>query len=60
MKPSIGAADAMMLTTERADDIVLIPTNFKDSLATFFFGVEVSSEFVDAVEVAEIYHIPHV
>ena len=56
MVTTIGAARTMMLTAERADDIMLVPTRFKDGLAAFGLRVEVGGKFVDAIETAEVNH----
>lgn len=56
MVTSIGAARTMMLTAERADDIMLVPTRFKDGFAAFSLRVEIGGKFVDAIETAEVNH----
>lgn len=56
MVTTIGAVRTMMLTAERADDIMLVPTRFKYGLAAFCLRVEVGGQFVDAIETAEVNH----
>ena len=56
MVTTISTAYTMVLTTERANDIMFIPTRFKDCLAAFSLRVEVGGKFVDAIETAEVNH----
>lgn len=56
MESSVSTADAMVLPAERTYNVILVPTGLKDSLATLVLGVEVRSEFVYAVELAEVNH----
>ena len=56
MESSVSTADAMVLSAERADNVILVPTGLEDSLAALVLGVEVRSEFVYAVELAEVNH----
>ena len=56
MESSVSTADAMVLSAERADNVILVPTGLEDSLAALVLGVEVRSEFVYAIELAEVNH----
>jgi len=56
MVTAIGTAYTMVLATERANNIMFIPTRFKDCLAAFSLRVEVGGKFVDAIETAEVNH----
>lgn len=56
MESSVSTADAMVLPAERADNVILVPTGLEDSLAALILGVEVRSEFVYTVELAEVNH----
>jgi uncharacterized protein (UPF0264 family) len=55
-KRTILAVMAMMLTAERADHIVLIPTGLKDGLTAFDFRIKVGCQFKDGVETSEVNH----
>lgn len=56
MESSVSTADAMVLSAERTDNVILVPTGLEDSLAALVLGVEVRSEFVYAIELAEVNH----
>ena len=56
MESAISTADAVVLPTERTDNVILVPTGLEYSLAALVFGVEVRSKFVYAVELAEVNH----
>lgn len=56
MESSVSTAYAVMLPAEGADNVILAPTGFEDSLAALVLGVEVRSEFVDAIEMTEVNH----
>ena len=47
---------AMVFSTERTDNILLVPTGLEDSLAAFFFSGKVVCEFEYGVESAEVNH----
>ena len=56
VEPSVGTAHTVMMSAEGADNILLVPTGLEDSLAALVLGVEVRSEFVYAIELAEVNH----
>jgi len=56
MEATIGTTHAMMLSAERTNHIVLIPTRLEDSPTALVFGIEVGSEFEYGVESAEVNH----
>lgn len=56
MKSAVSTAGAVVLPAERADDVILVPTGLKDSLAAPVLGVEVRCEFVYAIELSEVNH----
>ena len=56
MESSVSTADAMVLSAERTDNVILVPTGLEDSLAALVLGVEVRSEFIYAVKLAEVNH----
>ena len=56
METSVSTAYAMVLSAERANSVILVPTGLEDSLAALVLGVEVRGEFVYAVELAEVNH----
>ena len=60
MKSAIGTAHTVMLPAERTYNIVLVPSWFKDCPAASFLGIKIIGEFVDAIEVTEVYHKSHV
>ena len=53
---TILAGVAMMLTAERANNIVLLPTGVTDSADATLFGGEESRQFDDGVETREVNH----
>ena len=56
MESPVSTTYAVMLSAERADNVILVPTGLEYCLAALVFGVEVRSEFVYAVELAEVNH----
>lgn len=56
METTIGSDGAMVLTAERANNILLVPTGLKDGLTAFLLGGEVIGEFEDRVESSEVNH----
>ena len=53
---AVLASGTMVLSAERADDIILLPTRVADITAATFLAVEVGSQLDNAVEVTEVYH----
>ena len=54
---SVGTAHAVVVSAERANHIVLVPTGLKDSLTTLVLGGEVVRQFKYGIETAEVNHI---
>lgn len=56
VESAVGTTDAMVLTAERANNVLLVPPGVEDSLAALIFGVEVVGEVKDIVEALEVNH----
>ena len=60
MEAPVCTADAVVLTAERTNNVLLIPPGFKNSLAALVLGIEVLSESENGVEMCEVNHIAQV
>lgn len=57
VESSVGTAHAVVVSAERANHIVLVPTGLKDSLTALVLGGEVVRQFKYGIETAEVNHI---
>ena len=53
---SVGTAYAVMMSAERADNILLVPTGLEDCPAALVLGVEVLGEFEYGIESRKVNH----
>ena len=56
VESSIGSRSAVVLSAERANNVVLLPSGITDCLPALLFGVIVGGKFVNAVESVYLNH----
>ena len=56
MESSVSTGNAMVLSTERTNNIVLFPTGFENVTFAAFLAIEVGRKFDNAIEMTEVYH----